>query len=230
MKSLKIVLALVLVLAMTGTTFAAFSFNVVDQGSPSPGLTSYMVQVTEGTGFSNISVSGPVHQMWYYAGFPLNAMQTTPITGGYLQPGITTDADTHLMLVPPAVPGDPETLAGMNIGASPSNNFLDDESNDGLNLYGVNDGFGNVFTMGMGTYVTGAAEGFTLPGPTPANTDFMQIVIPTGALVYLDMDAAYSLGGENVGSQHILVGVPEPSTILMLLVGSLCLLAVRSRK
>ena len=56
----------------------------------------------------------------------------------------------------------------------------------------------------------------------------MQVVVPTGSTAYLTITG--KLAGDTWTLTDVAIPTPEPSTILMLLAGSLCLLAVRSRK
>ncbi len=214
MKSLKMILALVLVLAMTGTTFAAFSIsgNLPGDGTDlGNGLTSYTIS-TKGVNVYEDLVIGGVHQLTYDGMFgPVPTPSMTSLPGGaFPVPAHWVTNDTHFLFLD----GDVSPTAG---------GIVETNTQSGSPLTDVVPEHWGMGTLGG----AGNTFGF-LGGDETVFRNLIQVVIPTGTgqlLTGVTFDAA--------GSQYALealVGVPEPSTILMLLVGSLCLLAVRSRK
>jgi hypothetical protein len=68
--------------------------------------------------------------------------------------------------------------------------------------------------------------GFSLAVPlSGAYRDFMRVVLPEGGTTTLNF--TYVDGVEREAS--ILIGIPEPGTIMLLLTGMLCLVGVRRR-
>ena len=217
MKNCKMILGLVLVLTMAGTTFAEFSMEVVQQVDPVPGLESYMVKVGGVLGF-RLTIDGAVHQMNDY--LPpgtqpiVYGLYASVFVGDIMGQGVA--CDTHYML------DEGDTLG------TPSNDFSDDETSDMTNPYNCDDGYDGFYYFGMGTFTSDiAVEGFVLAAQLPAGTDLLQVVIPENTFVYLDGFLSESAGVHH--EIHQMIGVPEPSTVLMLAAGVLCLLIVRFR-
>ena len=158
MKSLKIALALVVVLAVAGTTFADLSISKENLGSPVPGLDRWMVRVGGVLGFEGITIDGDVHQSWGWSDVPPPGVATpspifaTPLWGGDYP---ADNADTHLMITAN------NTLGGLTVLENPSNIFGDNETCSLANEYGADDGYGGAyFKFGMGTYTSDPVEGF----------------------------------------------------------------------
>ena len=227
MKNLKMVLALVAVLAMAGTTFADFSISVAPEVDLGNGLTSYMVRAGGVLGFK-LTIDGAVHQMNYIeAPSPGNGWTETVVSstfaGDISGPGVAYD--THYM------------LNSDDVLPTPSTDFSDDETNLGGNPYNCDDGYGGYYTFGMGTFTSDTSvEGFALSEQLAPGTEFMQIVIPTCTVVYIDgvmsegPGVHYAIQGSLSLEGITITPFPEPSTVLMLITGGLCLWAVRFRR
>ena len=216
MKNVTTVLALMAVLAMAGTTLAdvGLSGNLPGDGTDlGNGLTSYTLTVNEETAvFGFVSITDGVHQSNLISPVwdpDVGAMvdQVTPTVFLPSMPPTLVAVDTHFLF--------PDT-AGLGVG------ITETEGNDKSDPAGVAD-YG--YFCGIGEFEM--VGGFTFASALAPGADFMQIVLPTGGLVMLDF--TMPVEGANVDFS-IPVGVPEPSTILMLIAGGLCLLAIRFRK
>ncbi len=236
MKSLKMILALVLVLAMTGTTFAAFTLGPYtidgheagDGTDIGNGLTSYTITVAGASVFKQITIGSGVHQVWT-SGFGGPAQPTlysdTITLLGWPDNAGATAADSFFIFKNAGTPITPTLAAG---SIAESNTLGGSPIADG--------GLGGFPTMadykqGMGTIGDPVGEfGFGILDfdPSTDTLTLMQVVLLEGTSVVMTGILGVEGSSDSIGS--LVVGVPEPSTILMLLAGSLCLLAVRSRK
>ena len=212
MKNLTVALALVAVLAMVGTTFADLTVGGTTEGVDlGNGLTAYTITVMGSTKFEDLNVVGSVHQMnqnWGYV--------NPTVYGSMMSPNAAV-FDTHLLF----------NQADMAVGGS--GDFA--ETNDWAGLIAMVDGY----TSGNGTFTSSdisiaAKAGSAAYAMLTEPTDFIQIVlsneVPSVLFegTYLDAQEVRHSFSEVVGA------VPEPSTIIMLIAGGLCLLAVRRRK
>ena len=219
MKNVTTVLALMAVLAMAGTTFAdvgLFSGNHLgtDLGN---GLNSYTLTVKEETTvFGFFSITGGVHQAnQISAGFEWDPdagemVEVAIITPTLFMPSMPPDlvtVDTHFLFAEDA---------GLGVGITKT------EGNDKSDPAGeAADGY----FCGIGGFEM--VGGFTFASALVPGDDFMQIVIPSGVGIMFN----YTMPVEGVDVEFSqFIGVPEPSTILMLIAGGLCLLAIRFRK
>lgn len=241
MKKFTMILALVAVLAMAGTTFADITISATQTGSVGTlevwtvytnGASTYTdMQVGMGgdnyvfalDGVTEIaSVDAEVHQVSLYS----SALSSAFLNSTAAPPaGDASDADTHFML---SIGNETGNAAYFGTEA---------ETNDGSGgVQGTaNYGWGSLSTPGD----------FGVLGGGGAQT-LMQVILAPGTVTHMfgivgssteSIDlAVYGDGGATAGYSARETGfrigapVPEPSTILMLLVGGLCLLAVRFRK
>ena len=217
MKNLMMVLALAAVVAIAGTTFADV----------------------------NINVSGPVASTLIpgYDIFTLSVVNDEPYLGFITIDGLVVQANTFATEYPPPDyvatevvvptvwnnPGPPNpvhidtrllvTTAGGTYLGTPV------ETNDKSQTEATPLAQG--FTVGLGTFDMGGGIGYSTP--IAAGTPIMQVVLPAGTTVPVIVSGMIA-GSPSDIAWSVPVGVPEPSTILMLLAGSLCLLGVRNRK
>lgn len=231
MKNFMVMIALVAILAMAGTACADVSISVEKTGEVT-GTTGvldvWMVKVGGALGFFGISITDgagnlvPVHNVGDKTGMGGANANPTPFEQDLLDylsgadPLNTLLVDTHLMIAPGA------------INATPGADFYD-EGNDKTNPAGIDDGYGDFFHYGMGTTSMEDSEGFTIANQLQEGSDFMQVVLPHDGIAYLvgrfDGDNTLRVTGEDV-----MIGVPEPGTALMLILGALCLVGIRFRK
>ncbi len=211
MKSLKMILALVLVLAMTGTTFAAFAITGtttgVDLGN---GLTKYTVSIEGSSKFEDLVITGDVHQINMDYGTFVPTIYPIDLASN----AGAVPLDTHLLFEAA------EVITGSGAHAETNTN------NNPASLVAMSLAPYNFY--GMGTFTSTASFAFTDLSIMTAPKAFIQIVLLNDAQV--QFAGTYLDEAEVFQAFDVPVGVPEPSTILMLLAGSLCLLAVRSRK
>lgn len=233
----KLILALVAVLAMAGTTFADLNITIeltdTFDGAPYD-LEVYTVNVQGAKTFGSIAIDGLVHQV----NEEFNDVLKTSIYADDIVFSANAKYDTHFLLSTSDVVvthqsalvetnnnSNPAGLAGHN---NPVYVYLDIDNPDKVNKY-----FGLGIFSGAGPQEGMSDDvGITLEGTAAADAlgqygcDFMQVVILAGTEVTL----MGTYGNDEVFSQTIGELVPEPSAILMLLVGSLCLFGVRFRK
>ncbi len=214
MKNLKMVLALVAVLAMAGTTFADLSITVTQLADPAAGLEAYLVSTTGASGFKDLTIDGGVHQTWWDS---YGTTMPTPydnIPAGMPNATLGKAADTHFIfngldpIVAAGSIGEANSKAGSPIAGDLGMPLM-----PGLGSIGLT---GTEFGFGQDVY------------DVATSLELMQVVIPAGTVVMLTGTGGDA--GVSWGIQQPIGEVPEPSTILMLLAGSFCLLAVRNRK
>ena len=214
MKSLKIILALVLVLGMTGTSFATFTIGLTEtfDANLAAGLRSFTIHTTGAVAFQDLALSG-VHQLNMDFGTITPSIYPADLFGN----PISLANDTHLLF--------PSTDILIGAGAFTETNINNNPASINMALIAP------LNEAGIGTFGGGTAFAFKAEAATAAlaGLDLMQIVIQTGSTVFLT-GIAIDNATETPIALNLQIPVPEPSTILMLLAGSLCLLAVRSRK
>ena len=211
MKNLTVALALVAVLAMVGTTFAGLEISVSEGVDLGNGLTEYVVSTKGVNSYSGVVLDG-VHQAFsdpYNSGSPTQ----TPYIDSFnpFQPNAEAlkAADTYLMFTAGDISQPSESLSetlgtGSPLGAPTGGAY------------------------GVGTFGSVGCDFAFLGGDESTFRELLHVVIPTGATALMTGNAA---DGQGVGyAINEVIGVPEPSTILMLVAGGLCLLAVRRRK
>ena len=214
MKNLTMGLALVAILAMPGTTLAE---GIVHVSAPFvstlvPGYDIYMLSVVNDEAYLGfIKIDGDVVQAnkWVQYEPPEYSPEITivPTVFSPFGPPHPTEVDTHLLFM-----REEGVYLGEPVETNDKSLWADEE------FYG--------FALGMGIFDMGGGIGFA--PPLAAGTDFMQVVVPHGC------GGSITISGYVAGVPHDVFWsvdlVPEPSTILMLLAGGLCLLAVRLRK
>ena len=211
MKKVTMILALVAVLGMAGTTFADANISVSPAvaSTLTPGFDIYTLSIVNAEGYLGfITADGVVQANAYTIDYgipPYTGVEV--LTPSAFLPGMhpnNMEIDTHLLFA---------KASGVFVGA-------ESETND--NAYGDNFGM----HRGIGSFDMGGGIGFS--PVLAAGTDFMQVVVPTGGLTVVSGMIA---GTPDDIAWSVDVGViPEPSTILMLIAGGLCLLGVRFRK
>lgn len=216
----KMILALVAVLAIAGVSFAELTITVEQQADPWEGLQSFLVKTTGADSFDGVMIAGAVHQTNADFGAGLNPSMFADSLDMY--GGAGKQFDTHFMF---------------NAGdALKVNESMFKETNSKANEMNITSPApGVVNWYGLGTFDTSNGTGLAGTGSVFVETwnltdtfNFMQIVIPTNTQVLLTGLAAIEGGVEVRFSQ--VVGVPEPSTVLLLVAGFACLLVARFRK
>lgn len=224
MKNVTMILAMVAVLAMAGTTFADFEiggwdvpFETLAGGAGGIDLDVYILtfDTTTGSGpatIQDISISG-VHQLCEVDRDGFGAPPTM-FTDDFYDAAELDDYgkyDTHFLFASDEVVG-----VTTNV-----------ESNDGSNPAMLPE-YQYIEPYGMGDFSMLGANSWGASNPRPSGYEFMRVVLPAGGQQLLTYSA--DVDGAMVYGRTQMVGVPEPSTILMLIVGGLSLLAVRFRK
>jgi len=212
MKNLLIALTLVAVLTMAGTSFADLCISIEMLPDPAPGLYAFLIKTKGASGFKGLTSTGGVHQVWWDS---YGTTMQTPydnIPAGMPNATLGKAADTHFIFNGL----DPIVAAG-SIGETNS-------------LHGspVAEDLSMPLMAGMGTIGDPTAEFGFGQDVYDVNTtlELMQVVVPAGAWFSID-----GMAGDAGKSWKFHVSLePEPSTILMLVIGSLCLLGIRIRK
>ena len=232
MRSLKIVLAILAVLAMTGMTFAGTpitlpGLTVTDEptaGFTNAGLNSYTVKVGGPAAFADIkllaepaislaqvSQSTKMEILWD----EVNEVEyESPIPTPWLisMPTGVKSFDTHFLFALPGVLVPGSTFSETNDKSNPS----------GMSPNPTSTGYWN----GLGNFTS--VGGFAFGSPLADGTPFLQVVLPKSVNgCWLRMTTP--IGGVDTVINKW-VGVPEPGTIALLIGGALCLVAVRFRK
>jgi len=217
----KMILALVAVLAIAGTSFADLAVNVSDGVDLGNGLTSYLVTTTGASGFKGLTIDGGVNQVWTQLGATETQTPTDVIATSNPNGAPARAADTFFIfktgstalspIVAAGAISETNTLAGSPVALEPDfGGFLQYKA--GLGSIGD-----PIAEFGFGQDVYNVANELQL----------LQVVIPTGTQVFLT-----GTGG-NAGLSWAIntpIGVPEPSTVLLLVAGFACLLVARFRK
>ena len=221
MKNLTMGLALVAILAMPGTTLAE---GIVHVSAPFvstlvPGYDIYMLSVVNDEAYLGfIKIDGDVVQantfVFEYPPpdyYPIEVVVPTVWNDNLLPPN-AKEVDTHLLFRPGLRVNGDGIYLGQPVETNDKSLSADEE------FYG--------FALGMGTFDMGGGMGFY--HPLVSGTDFMQVVVPHGC------GGSITISGYVAGVPHDVFWsvdlVPEPSTVLMLIAGGLCLLAVRPRR
>ncbi len=216
MKNVLIVFALASVLVMAGSTSAEFIFEVTPLADPAPGLEAYLVTTTGASAFKGLTVTG-VHQVSTYLFGTLTGTPTGVFSSGNPGGSLANAVDSHFIfngLSPIVAAGsisETNTQTGSPITIPP-------DFGGGLQYY-----------TGIGTLGNPNAEfGFIGNDYDPSEPlELMQVVIPAGT--FCDFSIHFVAGNAGRSWEYDFYG-PEPSTIMMLFAGSLCLLGVRIRK
>jgi hypothetical protein len=208
MRNLKIALALVVVLAMAGTTFAGITMTVVQQADPAPGLQSWLVKIYGAPqAFKDVNILGNmVHQANKYGdGLDMPTCFIDEVPSG----GSERTCDTHFMF----------EMTGVMLG-----DYW--ETNDTSNPAGLTPD-DSKYQFGMGDFVFDTGTGFSVRDPLAEGADFMQVVLEEGTVVLLSFWTPVN-EVDTLFEQP--VGIPEPGTVVMLIAGALCLVVIRFRK
>ena len=208
MKYFAMTLALV-TLVMVGPASADWEIDVTRNADPAAGLESYTlsIEVISGYGpkaFQDFLMTD-VHQTHgdYQASIP------TVYTDDFWDETELCEYgkyDTHFLFAESDV-----------VGTQKEYETNDDSNPAGLPFYEYFE------LVGIGMFQVDGA--FEFAGPLPDGFEFMQVVVLSGTSTKLHFMADEN--GEMVARS---VHVPEPSTILMLLAGSLCLLTAGYRR
>ena len=213
MKNLKMALALLAIVALASPSFAAIELSVTQLADPAQGLTAWMVSAT-GTGgdlvntvsYMDVTVgedrtggAGSVHNV---LGFSMTGTAyESECTGVFWDPAWTA-LDSH------AVFGSEDLILSLGDSLAETNDGSDPA---GLALAGPAAFPTFVPTVGMGTL--GQAWDSTIAFEGTTSFDLAQIVLPVGSSVYFNAEL---IGGGGAIQCSELIGVPEPSTIIML--------------
>jgi len=224
MRKVTMALALLAVVAMAGTSFAGTVFNYGDmeviveknEAFTYANLDSYMVKIGGAAAFGNISIAGIVSQSTKFELLwdeELEIEYEAPVATPWniSMPTAHKAVDTHFM------------FGAADVAAIPGTTFS--ETNDKSNPAGVS--VVASYYAGLGTFSSNAGAGIAFGAPLAAGTDFMQVVVPTGSTVYLNMLTPINGVDTPVA---IPVGIPEPGTVMLLIAGALCLAVARFRK
>jgi hypothetical protein len=215
----------VLVLAVAASANAAvvITGNVVGAATSDPELTKFTIGVAGDAGevlnsFAGINIEGGVHNVQPGFGQPSTHIGFWSSTNGDSRPE-WAEFDTYLLFNP----SDSAKVVGL-IGAI-------QETNDNSNPAGL-DIMGAVLApmRGLGSFKFSAAtDQITLtPAAAGANVQFLQVVIPTGTMAQLDVNV-FDNQGNLTTFNDVIIGIPEPASAAMALLGSLALIGVRRR-
>ncbi|MBN1910985.1 MAG: PEP-CTERM sorting domain-containing protein [Pirellulales bacterium] len=219
------------------TTENGIELQVIRQPNPVAGLESYLVRVLTNFEYPNTFtiiepiINGVVHQCEHtYAGTLQETILLAQIrdgeSSGWTQTGWTdlhTAADTHVIVS--------EDSGALNW-------FGQDmlvEGNNGLNPYGLNEN-GGLTRVGLGQITGGSDISFQRLGlGGPMEMDLAQVVIPSGTIVLfrgrvVAYDPSDPLNPVAANFVDVPIGVPEPSSIALAVMGGLCLLTWRMRR
>lgn len=237
MKKFASVFALLAVLAMAGTTMAGVTVLVIpdpDNPTPAPGLTAWVVRgvCTEGWMINTVSqihiTDGVVHNVWQRpaaTGDPLPTPREEEHEKGMwkaewrkfdtFQIYLPTGADATTDIDPPVETNDGSDPAGLDL----------------IYMAGFPDWDP---VVGMGTFIQ-PYEGTIAFSPGYTELDILHVVLHNdfNPLVHLDIRLLGETSPDNAYSEQfrdIPVGIPEPSTLILLVLGGLCLVGYRLRK
>jgi hypothetical protein len=169
-------------LLSTPACLAAVAVHIVENPSPDPGISSYLVRLvgTDGARVSKVrglSVSG-VHQIWEH---PVSTIPQSPFAtdlGGAFGNPDWIALDTHLLSLP-------------SFDVSPG--WVVEETNDGTNIFGYDltpslppfaafkgiAGVGAIRFVDQNNPASDDQAALTFLAPQPASVDLLQIVVPS---------------------------------------------------
>ncbi len=210
---MRIAITGVLAVLLCAGTAHAVSLSVSTAPCPVAGMTRYVVSASTGTAevvatVCDLTITGDVHQVWDFDGSPSPQIDSL----GPDRPSDWVDADTCLLIV--------DEFFGTHGAWTETNPGT--MGGSGLSLY-----LGAQSPMtGMGTFGHTGATAEAIQPPHQASTaDFLQVVIPTGTQVTMDVSIGYGTPGQ-VGIEDIFTGiaVPEPAALGLLAAGGLAVL------
>ncbi|MBN1589378.1 MAG: PEP-CTERM sorting domain-containing protein [Pirellulales bacterium] len=216
-------------------TVNGITLQVIRQADPVAGLESYCLRTVTDTALLNTlyleqpAIDGIVHQCEHTYNSVLQPTvllaqiregESTQSWGASGWTDLHTAADTHVLLA--------EGLSELLIfGTDPPN-----EGNSGLNPYGL-DTNGGLTKISLGQITASTDYSVSSNVASGTEIDVMQVVIPANSAVYFSGEIIGYLGGlETLAAtfEDVQVGVPEPSTFVLLTLGVLCLAGVRRRR
>jgi hypothetical protein len=228
MRNWTMALVLLAVLAMTDTSYAGLEVCIdLSATQPTvPGYTSWLIKLGGARSFSDIGIwksssrivpatvvqSNYFDENWDFDPPRMDPVATVWGPNGPSMPPNQKKIDTHMMIAKP----------GIMLGKTGV------ETNT---AYGP-DGFGdppvtilpvtsNYYTN-LGTFTSEHRAAFSLAAPLPAGTPFMQIVIPDGTNFWMIVDTD--------AGRVVATLLPEPSTIVTLIIGAACVVGFRWRR
>ncbi len=207
----------VLVVAVTllvcvGAAQGAITLSVRTEPCPLAGMSRYVLSASTGTAeviatISDVALNGPVHQVWDPPA--LGGSPTPQIDDFVSRPVEWFQSDTCLLVADDTL-GDNGAWVETNDGTAP--------------IIGLPQFVGMYPIAGMGTF---GHAGATSEGLDPAHqastVDILQVVIPTGTIVYPDLRIGYGMpGGQGIEDEFCTwPPIPEPATLSLLAVGGL---------
>ena len=210
MKNLTMTLALLVVLALASPSFAGIWLNWTPLPEPAPGLTAFMVSAVDDGGalttVSDISIDGLVNNVWDYTNTPTTSIENC--TGLAWVPAWTA-MDTHAVYT-----GD-DLISSLG-------DPLVETNGGGTVLSGPFPGYDG--TMGLGTF--GQISG-TIAFEATTRFDLVQLVLPAGTNVWFN--ARLVADGVAYERRILVPNLPEPSMLVLLLMGAMCLVGCRRR-
>ena len=209
-------LACVLAVASLAAADPIGSLVMENAGSPAPGLTRYLIYLKVEDGYYAQGFDGRLDGAMYQSWVPIGPGMETPTLDNVdllAMMGGDPNKDTHIMwhnadlLIPSGL--DPH------------------ENNSGAPSEGVGSWFGNAESSDkiMAMVVTGAN--------LTNNLLFMQVVIPEGETVRMEGNIGYKWGSEGnwqYGENPVSLLIPEPTTLGLLALTAVGLVARRRRR
>lgn len=229
MQTFRVGLTVFVLAAMANTSSASFvsSFDAgttLYNGLGEPVLTSYVISVMGASVFTDVNV---VDFGSWLRGTP-TPLEVHQVNHSFVSPPPQWIASIWMDEVPPAS----EVYDTHFMSSSDACDLLKLghvalETNDSMSPTGVDKDFYG-FDYGMGTFTSTPTDGFFLSSVSETLTPFMRVVVPCS---YSDR---WCVTGDTVVDGEVVpfavYKVPEPGTVAMLIVGALCLTAVRLRK
>ena len=227
----KMLFAFAVVLTATSLAFADYASVITEVDNGNPDFQTFIVglQVDDEGGItmiSDIDVTGPsIVQMKYYVGFPVNDWSST--TGPLSSSATAFLFDTHILdLVDYSITGEGLEINGTG-WSEDNDSSLTTEL--GGTLGQLEYGIGDLYLTDPGSSTMVAIKA---PVPNLNMVDFIQVCVPTGSDAIIT--GSYSNANryvEGLPSLPFTVHlVPEPSTIVMFVMGLLCLVGYRLRR
>ncbi len=205
------------VLLLAGMAKGEYMLSLRQESCPVAGMSRYVVTVSSGTtepvyGVFNLAITGEVHQVWDFDGRASPQIDSLSPS----RPADWFDADTCLLIVDDSM-GDQGWWVETNDGAM---------GGSGLSLF--MDALSPVTGMGDGFDGVNSPHESLDPAQRSPTVDFMQVVIPTDAVVYMDVmfDDGSWIGMPPAFYDY---PIPEPATLSLLALGGAMLVRRRPR-
>ena len=219
----KVALALLVVLAISSVSFAGYLPTVVEVDNGNPNYVTYTVglsvdDVNGITSVSDISVTGGYVVQYEKFDMDNEVFLTTP--GPFSSTASAYFFDTHILDLTQYGTG--VTQAGDGWAES-NDETLGELTTSSLRKYGYGDLVlaNDPSTLAINNPIAGLSQ-----------IDFVQVCLPVGQKATVAGLYTNEIDANNKVPMvpfSFIVGVPEPSTIVMLVLGALCLLGIRRK-